>query len=84
MYGSSLDGSSSIHVIGFTFGQMMLVEITGPRAAVEKVLEEQTVPAARRRDCHSVVWIQAPDITLEVQHLLQREGLKVHHVERRA
>jgi hypothetical protein len=62
---------------------MMMVEITGPRGAVEKILEQQSVADARRRDRHGLVWIEAADLPLEVEHHLQGEGLKVHHVEGR-
>jgi hypothetical protein len=61
----------------------MSVQITGPRPAIERMLERQSVPGAKLRDLHSIKWIEVPEIGPDAEIAIRQEGCQVHHYGRR-
>jgi hypothetical protein len=60
------------------------VQITGPREAVERILAQNIIPGAQRRDCHSIVWIEAPEIPADIASQVRNGGCRLHHIESRS
>jgi len=57
----------------------MPVQITGPADAVAAVLDHHEIEGARRYECHSQVWIEAPGLSRDLEAHVRSFGCKVHH-----
>ena len=61
----------------------MSIQITGPRRAIEELISCQAIPGAKVRDLHRIVWIEVPELGLDLELAVRRAGCKVHDAEAR-